>query len=44
MAGKNKRSRTLVIFGSSLLVQSLRQYDLIDEFVLQMHPPVLGRG
>jgi dihydrofolate reductase len=34
----------LVIFGSGVLVQSLMRRDLIDEFVLQVHPLVLGSG
>jgi dihydrofolate reductase len=41
---KKKHEKTLVIFGSGLLVQSLMQRDLIDECVLQIHPRVLGRG
>jgi len=41
---KRKQDKTLVIFGSGVLVQSLMQHDLIDEFVLQIHPIVLGRG
>jgi dihydrofolate reductase len=34
----------LVIFGSGILVRSLMRRDLIDEFVLQVHPLVLGSG
>jgi dihydrofolate reductase len=34
----------LVIFGSGVLVRSLMRRDLIDEFVLQVHPLVLGSG
>jgi dihydrofolate reductase len=34
----------LVIFGSGVLVQALLRRDLIDEFVLQIHPMVLGSG
>ncbi len=41
---KRKHDKTLVIFGSGILVQSLMRRDLIDEFVLQIHPIVLGRG
>lgn len=41
---KRKHEKTLVIFGSGVLVQSLMQRDLIDEFVLQIHPVVLGQG
>lgn len=35
---KRDHDRTLVIFGSGVLVQSLMRRDLIDEFVLQVHP------
>src|SRR5829696_8414929 len=41
---KKERDKTLVIFGSSVLVQSLMGRDLIDEYVLQFHPLVLGKG
>ena len=41
---KRKHEKTLVIFGSGVLVQSLLRRDLINEFVLQIHPVVLGRG
>jgi dihydrofolate reductase len=41
---KAKHDKTLVIFGSGALVQSLMQADLVDEFVLQIHPVVLGKG
>lgn len=41
---KSKYGKTLVIFGSAILVQSLMLRDLIDEFVLQIHPIVLGQG
>jgi dihydrofolate reductase len=34
----------LVIFGSGVLVQSLLERGLIDEFVLMIHPLVLGKG
>ncbi len=33
-----------MIFGSGVLVQSLMRRDLIDEYVLQIHPLVLGKG
>ena len=33
-----------MIFGSGVLVQSLMRHCLIDEFVLQIHPIVLGKG
>ena len=41
---KEKHDKNLVIFGSGVLVQSLMRADLIDEFVLQVHPLVLGKG
>jgi dihydrofolate reductase len=41
---KEKHRKQLVIFGSGVLVQSLMLHDLIDEFVLQIHPLVLGKG
>ena len=41
---KKDHDKTLVIFGSGVLVQSLMQRDLVDEYVLQIHPLVLGKG
>ncbi len=41
---KKKHERTLVVFGSGLLVQSLMKLDLIEECVLQIHPLILGQG
>jgi dihydrofolate reductase len=41
---KEKHGKTLVIFGSGVLVQSLMKRNLIDECVLQIHPIVLGKG
>jgi dihydrofolate reductase len=41
---KKDHDKTLVIFGSGVLVQSLMQRDLVDEYVLQIHPLVLGQG
>ena len=41
---KKDHDKTLVIFGSGVLVQSLIRRDLIDEYVLQIHPLVLGKG
>jgi dihydrofolate reductase len=41
---KNEHDKTLVIFGSGVLVRSLMRRDLIDEYVLQIHPLVLGKG
>jgi dihydrofolate reductase len=41
---KRNHDKTLVVFGSGVLVQSLVQHGLIDELVLQIHPIVLGQG
>lgn len=41
---KQEHEKTLVVFGSGALVQSLMQRNLVDEFVLQIHPLVLGKG
>ena len=41
---KAAHDKTLVIFGSGVLVQSLMQQRLVDEIVLQIHPIVLGKG
>lgn len=41
---KEDRDETLVIFGSGGLVQSLARRDLVDEYVLMIHPVVLGQG
>jgi dihydrofolate reductase len=41
---KKEHDKTLVIFGSGVLVRSLMQHSLIDEFVLMIHPLVLGEG
>lgn len=41
---KETHDKNLVIFGSGVLVQSLLGRGLIDEFVLQIHPLVLGKG
>lgn len=41
---KREHDKTLIAFGSGVLVQSLMQHGLIDEFVLQVHPVILGRG
>ena len=41
---KEQQEDNLVVFGSGVLVQSLMRRDLIDEYVLQIHPLVLGSG
>lgn len=37
-------SGNLTVVGSGKLAQSLRQYDLVDEYVLWVHPIVLSSG
>jgi dihydrofolate reductase len=41
---KKQTRKDLVILGSGELIQSLMADDLIDEFVLMIHPVVLGPG
>jgi dihydrofolate reductase len=41
---KEQSSNDLVILGSGELVQSLMQHNLIDRYVLLIHPLVLGSG
>jgi dihydrofolate reductase len=41
---KEEPGQDLVVLGSGELVQSLMEHDLIDEFVLLIHPLVLGTG
>ncbi|MFL6628485.1 MAG: dihydrofolate reductase family protein [Vitreoscilla sp.] len=41
---KAEHDKRLVIFGSGVLVRSLMSKRLVDEFVLQIHPVVLGKG
>jgi len=41
---KVQQEGNLVVFGSGVLLQSLMQSDLVDEYVLQIHPLVLGSG
>jgi dihydrofolate reductase len=41
---KEQPGKDLVILGSGELVQSLMRRNLIDEYVLQIHPLVLGSG
>lgn len=41
---KKEHGKTLVIFGSGVLVRSLMKQGLIDEFLLMIHPLVLGSG
>jgi dihydrofolate reductase len=41
---KQEPGRDLTVLGSGELVQSLRRRDLVDEYVLLVHPLVLGSG
>jgi dihydrofolate reductase len=41
---KARSDKDLVILGSGELTQSLMQHNLIDEYVLPIHPLVLGSG
>ena len=41
---KKKPGKDLVVLGSGVLVQSLMRHKLIDEFMLLIHPLVLGTG
>jgi dihydrofolate reductase len=41
---REQPGKDLVILGSGVLLQSLMQRDLIDEYVLLIHPLVLGSG
>jgi dihydrofolate reductase len=41
---KEQPGKDFIILGSGLLVQSLMRYSLIDEFVLSIHPLILGSG
>lgn len=41
---KEEQDQDIVVFGSAVLTQSLMQYNLVDEYVLPIHPVVLGKG
>ena len=41
---KARRGRDLHIMGSGQLIGTLMRHDLVDEFLLLIHPLVLGRG
>jgi dihydrofolate reductase len=41
---KEQPGRDMLVFGSGLLVQTLMQHDLVDRYVLLVHPLVLGSG
>ncbi|HTF12468.1 MAG TPA: dihydrofolate reductase family protein [Asanoa sp.] len=41
---KEERDENLIVFGSGVLVRSLLPHGLVDEFLLLIHPLVLGAG
>jgi dihydrofolate reductase len=41
---KNQPGKDFLVFGSGVLVQSLMQHNLIDRYVLLIHPLILGAG
>jgi dihydrofolate reductase len=41
---RDKPGKSILIMGSGVLVQSLMQHNLIDEYILLIHPLVLGSG
>jgi dihydrofolate reductase len=41
---KEQAGKDLVILGSGALIQSLMRRDLIDEYLLMIHPLILGSG
>jgi dihydrofolate reductase len=41
---KEEPGKDLVVLGSGELVRSLMRHDLVDEYVLQIHPLILGSG
>jgi dihydrofolate reductase len=41
---KKRPGPDLAVLGSGELVQTLRRHDLVDEYVLSIHPLVLGTG
>jgi dihydrofolate reductase len=41
---KQQPGKDLVVLGSGELIQSLRRHDLVDSYVLLIHPLVLGSG
>jgi dihydrofolate reductase len=41
---REKPGKDIVVLGSGDLVKSLMRYNLVDEYVLQIHPLLLGSG
>ena len=44
VAGLKEQGKDLLVFGSGELIQSLMRRDLVDKYVLLIHPLVLGSG
>src|SRR5262245_39385423 len=44
VAGLKQQGKELLVFGSGELIQSLMRRELVDDFVLLIHPLVLGTG
>jgi dihydrofolate reductase len=44
VAGLKEQGKDLLVFGSGELIQSLMRRGLVDEYVLLIHPLVLGSG
>ena len=41
---KAQLDKDLVVLGSGVLLQTLMRVNLVDEYVLQIHPLILGSG
>ncbi|MCI0488545.1 MAG: dihydrofolate reductase family protein [Blastocatellia bacterium] len=41
---KEEQDKDIIVFGSGVLIQSLIGFNLVDEYVLLIHPLVLGSG
>lgn len=41
---KERTDGTITVFGSGVLVQALQRAGLVDEYLLMIHPLLLGRG
>ncbi len=41
---KEEQDKDIVVFGSGVLIQLLMRHNLVDKYVLLIHPLVLGSG
>lgn len=41
---KEEQDKDIVVFGSGVLIQSLMRHNLVDEYLMLIHPLVLGSG